>query len=142
MYIELNRLEAPFHFEAVNDTGNTIHFDASPEIGGQNKGVRPMQSLLMALGGCSGIDVVSILQKQKQEIESFRISINGHRQKGVEPSLYETIHIVYHLSGPIDAAKARRAAELSMEKYCSVAKTLEKTATITWEVQLNNERIA
>jgi putative redox protein len=142
MHIELNRLEAPFHFEAVNDTGNTIHFDASPEIGGQNKGVRPMQSLLMALGGCSGIDMVSILQKQKQEIESFRISIDGQRQKGVEPSLYENIHVVYHLSGPIDAAKAKRAAELSMEKYCSVAKTLEKTATITWEVELNNERIA
>lgn len=142
MHIELNRLEAPFHFEAANDTGNTIHFDASPEIGGQNKGVRPMQSLLMALGGCSGIDVVSILQKQKQEIESFRISIDGNRQKGAEPSLYESIHVVYHLGGPIDAAKARRAVELSMEKYCSVAKTLEKTATITWEVELNNERIA
>ncbi|MCA6363554.1 MAG: OsmC family protein [Bacteroidetes bacterium] len=142
MHIELNRLEAPFHFEAVNDTGNTIHFDGSPEIGGQNKGVRPMQSLLMALGGCSGIDVVSILQKQKQEIESFRISIDGQRQKGAEPSLYENIHVVYHLGGPIDPAKAKRAVELSMEKYCSVAKTLEKTATITWEVELNNTRLA
>jgi putative redox protein len=101
-----------------------------------------MQSLLMALGGCSAIDVVSILQKQKQPIDDFQISIDGHRQKGAEPSLFEQIHIIYKLSGAIDQAKARRAVELSMDKYCSVAKTLEKTATITWEVQLNNEKIA
>ena len=142
MHIELKRIDAPFHFEAVNDSGNTIQFDGSPEIGGQNKGVRPMQSLLMALGGCSAIDVVSILQKQKQPIDDFQISIDGHRQQGAEPSLFEQIHIIYKLSGAIEPAKARRAVELSMDKYCSVAKTLEKTATITWEVQLNNETLA
>lgn len=142
MKIELKRIEAPFHFEAVNDSGNTIQFDGSPEIGGKNKGVRPMQTLLMALGGCSAIDVVSILQKQKQPIDDFRISVDGHRQKGAEPSLFEQIHIIYHLSGEIDPAKAIRAVELSMDKYCSVAKTLEKTASITWEVQLNTVKIA
>lgn len=142
MHIDLHRVEAPFHFEARNDSGNTIHFDASPEIGGQNKGVRPMQSLLMALGGCSGIDVVSILQKQKQVLQDFRIAIDGNRQQGVEPSLFETIHMIYHLSGEIDPAKAKRAVDLSMEKYCSVAKTLEQTATITYEVRLNNQVIS
>jgi putative redox protein len=139
MHIDIRRLEAPFHFEARNESGNTIDFDASPEIGGQNKGVRPMQALLMALGGCSGIDVVSILQKQKQQLTGFRIAIDGERQKAVEPSLFETIHLIYYLEGDLEPAKAKRAVELSMEKYCSVSKTLEKSASITYEVRLNNE---
>jgi putative redox protein len=141
MHIDLIRRNNAVHFEATTSEGNSIHFDGSPEIGGEGLGVRPMQSLLMALGGCSGIDVVMILQKQKQEITSFQMGIDGEREQGKDPALWKTIHVEYKLEGPIAPEKAKRAVELSMEKYCSVAKTLEANATITWTVLLNGEPV-
>lgn len=138
MRIELKRLDDAFHFEAISETGNIAHMDGSENIGGSNKGVRPMQMLLMGLGGCSAIDIVMILKKQKQTIESFEISIDGERQKDKEPSLWETIQIHFKLKGTIDEEKAERAVQLSMEKYCSVAKTLELAgALITYKVSVN-----
>ena len=138
MRIELKRLDDAFHFEAKNEDGNTIHFDASPKIGGSNKGVGPMQTLLMAIGGCSAIDIVLILKKQKQEITDFQISIEGDRQQNVEPALWESAHVHFKLKGKIEKEKAERAVQLSMEKYCSVSKTLEKAgAKITYTVAVN-----
>ena len=141
MKVTLKRLDDAFHFEARNEDGNTMQFDAGPNIGGHNKGVRPMQTLLMALGGCSAIDIISILNKQRIALDDINIEIDGEREAGKEPSLFETIHVNYYLTGNADAAKAKRAVDLSMEKYCSVAKTLEKTAQITYSVFLNNEKI-
>lgn len=119
-----------------------MYFDASPEIGGHNKGVRPMQTLIMAVGGCSAIDIIMILKKQRQEITAFDIEIDAERQKGKEPALWETAHIIYKLEGNIEPEKAKRACQLSMEKYCSVSRTLEIAgAKITWEIQLNGATI-
>src|SRR5690349_17617591 len=108
MRVELKRLDDAFHFEAKNAEGNTIHFDGSPKIGGSNKGVSPMQSLLMAIGGCSAIDIVMILKKQRQEIIDFQISIDGEREKDKEPSLWEQVHIQFKLKGKIEKEKAER----------------------------------
>lgn len=119
-----------------------MYFDASPDIGGHNKGVRPMQTLIMAMGGCSAIDVIMILKKQKQEITGFDIEIDAEREKGKEPALWETAHIIYKLDGKIDPEKAKRACQLSMEKYCSVSRTLEVAgAKVTWEIILNGRSI-
>lgn len=138
MRIELKRLDDAFHFEATSETGNTAQMDTGPDHGGSNKGVRPMQMLLMGLGGCSAIDVILILKKQKQVIEDFAISIDGERQPGVEPSLWKTIVIHFKLKGQIDKDKAERAVQLSIEKYCSVSKTLEIAgAKITYKVTVN-----
>ena len=137
MQIELKRVDDDFHFEAKNEEGNIVSIDASPITGGHNKGVRPMQMLPMALGGCSAIDIISILKKQKQPVDDFQISISGEREKEKEPSLFETIHIIFKLKGALDKSKVERAVALSMEKYCSVAKTLEKTAKITYSVVVN-----
>lgn len=138
MRIELKRLDDAFHFEAISETGNIAHMDAGEDIGGHNKGVRPMQMLLMGLGGCSAIDIVMILKKQKQTIETFEISIDGTRQKGKEPSLWENIQIHFKLKGTIEKEKAERAVQLSMDKYCSVSKTVEIAgATITYKVSVN-----
>ncbi|MFZ5552433.1 MAG: OsmC family protein [Bacteroidota bacterium] len=141
MKVKLNRKNNNFHFVAESDNGNSVSMDASPAIGGENKGVRPMEMLLMAIGGCSGIDVVSILKKQKQEIKNFSIEVDGEREAGKEPSLYKHIEVVFLLEGDMDPSKAKRAVELSMDKYCSVAKTLEKTAEINYSVKLNGVRI-
>ncbi|HTH14302.1 MAG TPA: OsmC family protein [Spirochaetia bacterium] len=132
MKITVNRLEAPFYLEARNEEGNTLTLDASPDIGGTGRGFRPMQTLLAGLGGCSAIDVVLILQKSRQTLDDIQVEIEGQRQQGVEPSLFETIHVRYKLKGTFTDEAAQRAVDWSMKKYCSVAKTLEKTATITW----------
>jgi putative redox protein len=138
MRIELKRLDDAFHFEAVSETGNVAHMDAGENIGGHNKGVRPMQMLIMGLGGCSAIDIVMILKKQKQVIEEFTITIDGEREHGKEPSLWENIQVHFKLKGTIDKEKAERAVQLSMDKYCSVSKTLEIAgAKITYRVSVN-----
>jgi putative redox protein len=138
MHIELKRLDDAFHFEAVSETGNIAMMDAGENIGGHNKGVRPMQMLIMGLGGCSAIDVVLILKKQKQVIEDFQISIDAEREKDKEPALWETIQIHFKLKGKIEKVKAERAVQLSMDKYCSVSKTLEIAgAKISYKVSVN-----
>ena len=136
--INLRRVEGDFGFEAKDANGHTVQLDTSAETGGNNFGVRPMQMLLMGLGGCSAIDIVMILKKQRQTIEDFSMKITGEREPGKEPSLWANAKIVFTLKGTIDKEKAYRACELSMNKYCSVAETLRKSGTeLTWEVVVN-----
>ncbi|HEY4334323.1 MAG TPA: OsmC family protein [Puia sp.] len=137
--IELDRISGDFGFEAKDAYGHTVRLDSSPESGGADFGVRPMQMLLMGLGGCSGIDIVSILNKQRQTVEGFHMTIDGEREKGKEPTLWEKVNIVFDLKGNIEPDKAKKACQLSMDKYCSVAATLRKGGTtITWEIKVNN----
>ncbi len=136
--VELERKDDGFAFEAIDSSGLTIKMDAGKNFGGNNFGISPMQSLLMALGGCSGIDVVSILQKQRQTISSFKIVVNGNREEGVEPSLWTSVDVQFLLIGAIDFEKAKRACSLSIDKYCSVAETLRRSGcTISWDVKVN-----
>jgi putative redox protein len=85
-----------------------------------------MQMLLMGLGGCSAIDVIAILKKQRQDVKDYKMVISGGRETGKEPSLWKDVTIEFHLYGDIDPDKATRAVDLSVNKYCSVAATLEK----------------
>lgn len=137
--IKLERKSGLFHMEAVNETGNSVQMDGSQKIGGENKGVRPMELMLMALGGCSSIDVISILNKQKLQPTTFKVEVDGEREEGVEPSLYRNVKVRFIFSGELPIEKLHRAVELSMTKYCSVAKTMESTAKITSEIELNGK---
>jgi len=137
MKLNIKRLNDNFHMEASNEDGNTIQMDGSPDIGGDGKGMRPMQLLLAAVGGCSAIDVVLILKKQKQVIESFEIEVDGEREKIEEYSLFRDICLHFKFKGKVDYDKAERAVKLSIDKYCSVSKTLEPTAKITYKVTVN-----
>lgn len=134
--IEIDRIGDGFHLEAKNENGKSVHIDASPDIGGQNMGMRPMQLLLAALGGCSGVDVINILKKQKQVLKDFKITVTGKRQEGVVPALYTEAHIHFRFFGNLDRDKVQKAVGLSVDKYCSVAKTLEKTAKITHSFEI------
>ncbi len=137
--IDVERVEADYGFEARDAYGHTVRIDNSPEGGGTNFGVRPMQLLLMGLGGCSGIDVVSILKKQRQPIEGFSMKLEGERVPNAIPSLWKDITIVFELKGDIDPAKAKKACELSIEKYCSVAETLRQAGCVLkWKVTVNH----
>lgn len=137
--VELERVEGEFGFTAKDAAGHEAVFDSSAEHGGHDFGVRPMQSLLMALGACSGIDIVSILKKQKQHFSVFKIKIEGEREEAKPIALWKTIHVVFEFSSDVDEEKARKACALSIEKYCSVAETLRRAgATIYWSTQINH----
>ena len=136
MLIQLERLDDAFNLKATNEQGNTVETDASPAIGGGGKGMRPMEMLLSSLGACSSIDVIDILRKMRQPLNDIKVTLNGEREKDKTPSLFTDIHISFNLYGDLDVDKAKRAVDMSMEKYCSVAKILEKTAKITWETNI------
>ncbi|SMO67923.1 OsmC family protein [Solitalea koreensis] len=137
MIIQLERKNKAYHFTAVNEGGNTLNIDANPAIGGENKGFRPMETLLAGLGGCSGIDVVSILTKQKEPLEDVKMTITAKRIEGAIPSLFETIHVEYHFFGNLNKEKIERALALTYDKYCSVAQILNKTAKLEYSYKLN-----
>ncbi len=136
MRIELKRLNDAYHIIASNKDGNTIEIDGAPKIGGENKGFRPMQLLAAAAGSCSSIDIISILKKQRQTIKNFEVVIDAEREVDKVPSLFETIHLHYVLSGQLEKEKVEKAINLSLDKYCSVVKILEKTAKITHSYEI------
>ncbi len=140
MKINLHRLDDAFHFLATNEAGNEVHLDVAPEEGGAGQGTGPMQILIMALGGCSGIDIVSIVKKGRQDLQGFDVEIDYERAQDETPALFTRIHAHYILTGNLDPNKVRRAVDLSMNKYCSVAKIIEKTAQITASFSVNGTR--
>jgi putative redox protein len=100
-----------------------------------NKAPGPMELLLLALGGCTGTDVVSILKKKRQKLESLEIICSGERA-AEPPKVWITLEVVYRLRGTLDEAAVKRAIELSEEKYCSVSAMLQKTAKLTWRYEI------
>jgi putative redox protein len=109
-----------------NARGQAIVMDAPESIGGSDDGVRPMEALLMSLAGCSSVDVLTILSKQRQVVESFKVTVEGDRVDSV-PAVFEAIRIHFRALGNVDAHKLAEAVQLSAEKYCSVSAMLEKS---------------
>ncbi|MFW5688746.1 MAG: OsmC family protein [Spirochaetota bacterium] len=136
MKITLNRVNDRVHFQASNPDGHVIDIDGAPRVGGENAGFRPMQLVLAAHAGCTAMDLVPILEKQRQKLDDITIEISGERGEGV-PTPFTAIHIHYNLFGTIDEEKARRAIDLAVTKYCSVGEMLKATVEITWSFTVN-----
>ncbi len=129
-------------FVAESGSGHTVVMDGAPESGGRNLAARPMEMILMGLGGCSSYDMVSTLKKSRQPLGSLVVNISASRVDAV-PAVFDEIHVQFVVQGEgMSPKQVKRAADLSMEKYCSVTKMLEKTAKITHSVVLNDEEIA
>lgn len=131
-----------YGFTVKDQKGNSMQIDIPEEQGGNGQGMRPMQTVLAALCGCSGVDIVSILKKQRQSYDSLDIKIDAERELGKEPSLWSQVHLRFELTGSVDPLKVYRAVDLSINKYCSVAETLRRAgATITWSVTVNGNAV-
>lgn len=141
MKINLRRINDDYLFKATNDRGHEIVMDNKTKDEGLVQGVSPMETLLMGLAGCSSIDIIYILKKQKLNPEVLKMEVEGFRKSGEAPALFHTITIEIHIEGNLPAEKVQRAADLSFKKYCSVSKTLEATASITHKVILNGKPI-
>ncbi|MBT9537158.1 MAG: OsmC family protein [Nitrospirae bacterium] len=126
-------------FVAAATSGHAIVMDGDIEVGGRDTGPRPMEMLLMGIGGCSGMDVASILKKKKQEIKGLEINVKGQKA-GNYPKKFTDINLEFVVRGKNIADDAvKRAVELSMEKYCSVKATLEGSAKITYNYRIVEE---
>ena len=117
-------------------SGHTFTMDGSPDVGGRNLGARPMEVMLMGMGGCTAIDVVSMLKKQRQDILGVEVSLVGERATE-HPMVYSEVKVVYTVRGrKLSRPLVERAVSLSDEKYCSATAMFKKTAKVTHEVVL------
>ena len=136
MRVELNRLDDAFLFESSNEEGLTITTDGSPDIGGQGKGMRPMQVVLAAVASCSSIDIVLLLRKQRQDLRDIKVIVTADR-RDEEPRLFTRIQVHYRLFGDLEDRKVERACRLSMEKLCSVSLMLKAGGVeIDWSYEI------
>ena len=121
-------------FKAISGSGHGIYMDAAEEVGGEDSAARPKEMLLHGIGGCSGMDVISILKKMRQTPITFRMEVNAD-QTDEHPMVFKKIHIIYYFSGELDHEKVSRAVELSQTKYCGVSEMFRKTADITYDIK-------
>lgn len=137
MKITIDHLD-DMHMEAANEEGGLIRMDGSTTIGGLEGGFSPMQLLLAGVGGCSAIDIVGILEKQRQDLQDLTVEVEGDRQSKKEHSEFKNIHINFVFTGDLDKSKVERAINLSLDKYCSVSKTLEQATEITHSYEIKS----
>ena len=126
------------HMSFVGDTGSghSVVMDSAPDHGGRNLAARPMEMVLLGLGGCTAIDVIQILQKSRQEISNCVVEISATRADSI-PAVFTKIHLHYVVDGyKLSEKHVKRAIELSSEKYCSVSFMLAKTAEITHDYEI------
>lgn len=137
MKITIDHLE-DMHMEAANEEDGLIRMDGSTEIGGLEGGFSPMQLLLAGAGGCSAIDIIGILKKQKQDLQGLKVVVEGDRQEKDNYSEFTTINLHFIFTGDLDERKVERAINLSLDKYCSVSKTLEQASEITHSYEIKS----
>ncbi len=126
-------------FVGETGSGHAIVMDADAEFGGANTGMRPMELLLIGVGGCSGMDIVSVLKKKKQKLTGLEVHVDGKKAED-HPQKYIDINIEYRVRGRgLSEEAVKKAVDLSMEKYCSVKATLEGSAKITFSYTIVEE---
>jgi len=135
MKVEIERKNDKVYLEATNEQGIVVKMDGSPEIGGQDLGARPMQLVLMALGGCTSMDMLSMLAKMREDVKSYKVTVDAKRATE-HPMVFTKIHIHYTLEGKLKKENVEKAINLSMDKYCSVTHMLNTTATITHSFEI------
>jgi len=122
-------------FKAENENGASIIMDAYSQHGGEGKGPAPMEVFLHSLGGCTGMDVVSILNKMREPIEEFYLEIDSERAPE-HPKVYKKVNIKFVFKGNLDPNKVKKAINLSADKYCSVTAMLRKTAEVNIDYEI------
>jgi len=123
-------------FDAVSETGHKIIMDGAPDHGGKNEGSRPMELLLIGMGGCTAFDVVGILKKARADLQDLQIELEAERADEV-PAVFTKIHVHFILKGAgLKESLVQRAIELSAEKYCSASIMLGQTAKITHSFEI------
>ncbi len=133
------RWESGMRFTATTEEGDSVSMDADPEGGGEGKGFRPVKLVLAALGGCTGMDIIWILKRQRQEVSGLEMKVTGTRRK-TDPMYYEAVQIEYVVHGrKLRESAVKRAIELSEQKYCSVRGILRPEVKVTTSYRIEEE---
>jgi putative redox protein len=133
------KLVENMQFIAEADSGHAVVMDAAPPVGGNNTGSRPSELLLMAFGGCSGMDVISVLRKKKQDVSNLEINVKGETAEN-HPRYFTGIHIEYIITGrDVSEDAVERSIKLSLDKYCMVGTTIGKAAKISHSYKIIDE---
>jgi len=139
MKVTIERINDDFLMEAKGSSGVPVLMDNNTIENVQ--GTSPMELLMMGVGGCSAIDIINILKKQRQLIKSYSVEIEGETQEVLEAKPFKAMTLKIYLEGDIPADKVIKAAALSFDKYCSVSITMKKTVAIKYQLFLNGENI-
>ena len=123
-------------FVAEGGSGHTLTMDGAPDVGGRDLASRPMEVVLMGMGGCTAIDVVAMLKKQRQDIEGVEVSLVAERAD-LPPKIFTSVKVVYTVRGrKLNRALIERAVSLSEDKYCSATAMIRKSASVSHEIVL------
>jgi putative redox protein len=123
-------------FVAESGSGHSVVMDGAPDAGGRNLGFRPMEMMLIGLGGCSAFDVLTILQRGREQVTDCVVELDGQRAD-TDPKVYTAVELVYKVTGKnLDPKKVERAVSLSAEKYCSASKMFSATAKLTHRIEI------
>jgi len=137
MILKLKRIASPFVFELSNENGNFCLIDASPAIGGTDKGLRPMELLAGSLASCASIDVINILRKKRIQLGAYEVHINAGRAENV-PAAFQHIHLKFVFYNNVNEQKLATIIELAINKYCSVAASLKDEIKISYSIELKS----
>ena len=133
MHVALDQINDAVQFRAQNDSGYDFTIASTDEM----EGVSPMEMIALGVGGCSSIDILSILDKQRQTVEDFSVDVDGERPTDQVPAVFTSLHVHYQVEGDVEPEKVRRAIELSLDKYCSVSHMLEASVPISYRFTVN-----
>ncbi|PHI20928.1 osmotically inducible protein OsmC [Lewinellaceae bacterium SD302] len=141
MKVTVSRQDDAYYLESKTEDGHTTYTDASPDIGGTDRAMRPMQMVLSAMGSCSLIDVIFLLNKQRQQLDDVKVDIEAER-RDEEPRVFTKIHLRYHCYGDsLNDKKVERACRLSMEQLCSVSMMLKDSVDISWSYEIHPAKV-
>jgi putative redox protein len=127
---------APTRFDATSDAGAAMTMDLQPDRGGTGAGPSPMQTVLMAMAGCTGMDIASILAKMRAPLQALAITVEAE-QADVHPKTFTAIHMLFDAAGPaLLREQVEKAVSLSVGKYCPVTAMLKRSAEVTYEVRV------
>jgi putative redox protein len=133
MKVQLERINDAIQVRAESESGYEFSIASADEL----EGVSPMEMVALSLGGCSSVDILSILDKQRQLVENYDVDVEAERATDRTPAVFTSLHVTYHVEGEVEPEKLRRAIELSLDKYCSVSHMLERTADISYAFTVN-----
>jgi len=137
MIVTVKRIDDAYKMEATNETGEILHIDGSKALGASESAFRPMQLLLTSLGGCSAIDIINVLTRGRQRIDSFEMKLSGDRVDGT-PAPFTSMNVHFILKGKIKEEKLIKAIELAETKYCSVYFSLNPEIDIRYSYDLES----
>jgi len=133
MHVSLDQLGDAVQFQAHNESGYDFTIASTDEM----EGVSPMEMIALGVGGCSSIDILSILDKQRQAVDDFTVNVEGERATDEVPAVFRSLEVHYQVEGDVDPEKVQRAIELSLDKYCSVSHMLQASVPISYRYTVN-----